>query len=118
MQNYYTNTLNEINKAGIDPESIHFVSDGDLNTAGIYVTLANNMSDLEYYKEVVFNKGQLISFQKENVKCLDAETKEKINKIQETKIQLLKHIDELLTDVVKIVTEEEMKYKPAKKIKP
>ena len=128
---YFTNALKEIKKAGIDPEVVNFGADDEYMTVGMTVTPLNNMTNAEYYKETVFNKGQLISFQKENarglekankvhddyIKDLDAETKEKLNEIHAGKTQSFKEIDDLLVDAVGKVTQEEMKYKPAAKLK-
>lgn len=126
---YYTNALKEIKKAGIDPETVSFGVDDEYMTVGMTVTPINNMSNSEYYKEVVYNKGQLISFQKENarslekftkvhedyIKDLDTDTKEKLNEIHKEKTKPFKEIDDLLIDAVDKVTQEELKYKPAKK---
>jgi hypothetical protein len=128
---YYTNALKEIKKAGIDPEIVSFGVDDEYMTVGMTVTPINNMTNSEYYKEVVFNKGQLISFQKENarnlekttkvhedyMKDLDADTKTKLNAVHAEKIKPFKEIEELLSDAVAKITEEELKYKPAKTLK-
>lgn len=131
MIDYYTNALKQIKEAGIDPELVDFVTDDEFMTVGMIVTPTNNTSNLEYYKEIVFNKGQLISFQKENARSLakvdkvyedyiehlDIETKTKLNKIHSSKIQHFKEIDNFLSDAVAKVTEEEIKYKRALKFK-
>lgn len=129
--NYYTNALKEIKKAGINPKEVIFSINDDYMTVGMVITPVNNMSTSEYYKEVVFNKGQIISFQKENArqldkvnqvhtdytKSLDDELKKKLDELQIIKTQPFREIHSLLETAVAKLTEEEMKYKPVKKLK-
>lgn len=127
MLDYYTIALKTIEKEGVAPEKVLF----SLGEISVLVTPANNMTSEEYYKEVVFNKGQLMSYQKENargveklnkahesyIQDLDEDTKKKLDVIHTEKLKPFKEIDDLLSQTISKVVDEEMKYKPAKKIK-
>jgi hypothetical protein len=131
MIDYYTHALKLMKHAKINEQHVSFEASPEGMEASLFVTLSNTMTDAEYYKEVVFNKGQLISFEKENqrnldkahqihadyTKDLDAEVKKKLDDIHLSKTQPFKDIDALLQNAISLVTAEEMKYKPVKQNK-
>lgn len=131
MMDYYTEAFNLIKRAGINPEHVSFESGPEGVDISLFVTPANTMTEADYYKEVVFNKGQLISFEKENqrgldkvkqthadyTKDLDEEVKKKLDEVLLAKTQPFKDIDTLLQKAISLVTAEEMKYKPVKQLK-
>lgn len=131
LMNYYSRAIKEIEKAGLDVNNVSFFLGEEDMEVSMLVTPINNMSNEEYYKEIVFNKGELISFQKENArnlekvnktheeytKHLDEEMKKKLDEVHNEKIKPFQEINDLLETAISKVATEEMKYKPAKKMK-
>ena len=131
MATYYNDMVKEMNKVGIDIENVVLtIADGEV-IASMLVTPTNNMTNEEYYLQVIWNKGQLISFQKENernlnkankaheeyLKDIDPEICKKLNEIHLVKTQHFNQIDELLKDAISTIESEELKYKQYKKSK-
>lgn len=131
LMDYYSHAIKDIQQAGLDVDKISFFLGEEEMEVSMLVTPINNMSNADYYKEIVFNKGQLISFQKENArnlekanrtheeytKDLDTDIKTKLDEVHVEKTKHFKEINDLLESAISKVVAEEMKYKPAPKMK-